>query len=95
MSGFDWNTLVNWSALGQVFAAAVGGAIVIVGLFALGVRFLTDAQALTPDALQGKPRSEGKEAAYRALAYVCFVLAALGVAYEIYLLVKPLVTPAS
>ena len=85
---------IAWDKLLQVFGATVGGALAIVVLFALGVRFLTDAQALAPKTNKGKPKAGGKEAMFRTLAYICFIVAALAVAYEVFILVQPLLFPA-
>lgn len=82
---------IAWDAFLSVVIASIVGTAVIVSLFSLGVRFLTDAQMFVA-ASSGKKakrssRAESKEVVFRALAYVCFTLAALGALYEIYLIV--------
>ena len=82
---------IAWDAFLSVVIASVVGAAVIVSLFSLGVRFLTDAQMYVPASTGKKARrskrAETKEVVFRTLAYVCFTLAALGALYEIYLII--------
>lgn len=81
---------IAWDSFFYVILAAVGGSIVIVTMYSLGVRFLTDAQSLTAKALKGKAKAIGKEAFFRSIAYVFFSLAGLAVAFELLLIVAPL-----
>lgn len=82
---------IAWDAFLSVVIASIVGAAVIVSLFSLGVRFLTDAEiyvsASTGKKAKRSKRAEGKEVAFRTLAYVCFILAAAGALYEIYLII--------
>ena len=78
---------IAWDAFLSVVLAAVVGSAVIVSLFSLGVRWLTDAQLVSTQTKKSSRRGSGREAALRSLAYLCFTLAALGVLYEIYLII--------
>lgn len=81
---------IAWDSFFYVILAAVGGSIVIVAMYSLGVRFLTDAQNLAAKAVKAKVDSIGKEAFLRSIAYVFFALAGLAVAFELLLIVAPL-----
>lgn len=81
---------IAWDAFFYVVLAAVGGTIVIVSMYSLGVRFLTDAQQLTAKAKKGVAKAIGKEAFYRSVAYIFFAVAGLAVAVELLLIVAPL-----
>lgn len=81
---------IAWDAFFYVVLASVGGSIVIVSMYSLGVRFLTDAQQLTAKAKKGVAKAVGKEAFYRSVSYICFALAGLAVAFELLLIVAPL-----
>ncbi len=71
----------------SVVIASVGGAAVIVSLYSLGVRFVTDAELLAPKAAKGDGSAVRKESFFRSIAYICFTLCAIAVLYEIYLII--------
>lgn len=81
---------IAWDAFFYVVLASVGGAIVIVTMYSLGVRFLTDAQNLVTKTKKGKTQAVGKETFFRSIAYIFFALAGLAIAFEILLIVAPL-----
>lgn len=78
---------IAWDAFLSVFLTSIGGAAVIVSLYALGVRFVTDAELLAPLAAQGDGKAVRKESVFRSIAYICFTLCAIAVLYEIYLII--------
>jgi hypothetical protein len=81
---------IAWDAFFYVVIAAVVGSIVIVSMYSLGVRFLTDAQLIASKVKKKSNSGIGKEAFYRSVAYVFFALSALAVAFELLLIVAPL-----
>lgn len=78
---------IAWDAFLSVVLTSIGGAAVIVSLYSLGVRFVTDAELLAPKAAQGDSSSIRKESMFRSIAYICFTLCAITVLYEIYLII--------
>lgn len=81
------NVTINWDSLLQVFVAAVGFSVLIVGAFAIGVRLLTNAQHAVPGARKGKSKDIQREVVYRVLSYVAFSVTASALLYGIYLIV--------
>lgn len=78
---------IAWDAFLSVVITSIGGAAVIVSLYSLGVRFVTDAELLAPLAAQGNSKAVRKESVFRSVAYICFTLCAIAVLYEIYLII--------
>ena len=78
---------IKWDALIQVFIAAVGFTVLIVGAFAVGIRLLTNAQHAVPGARKGKSKDVQREVVYRVLSYAAFSVTACALLYGIYLIV--------
>lgn len=78
---------IAWDAFLSVVLTSVGGAAVIVSLYSLGVRFVTDAELLAPQAAKGDSKAVRKESIFRSVAYICFTLCAIAVLYEVYLII--------
>jgi hypothetical protein len=72
--------MINWGAFLAVAIATVISAVLVVGLYSVGVRLY----AVSVDEHVPSTRIA------RAGAYVCFALCALGVLYGIYLIVPAL-----
>jgi hypothetical protein len=67
--------VIDWGSFVLVAVVSIGSAALLVALFASGLRLLAvDASRVAP----------------RILAYACFVLAALGALYGIYLIIPAL-----
>lgn len=93
--------MIDWSALILVAAVAIGGAAVIVSLFATGIRFLSTppvAETVGAAARIGSARDDEMDDVSdptRPLSatvggVVCFVLAGVGVLYGVYLIIPAL-----
>lgn len=78
---------IAWDAFLSVVIVSIVGTAAIVTLFSLGVRWMTDAELVASQSKKSSRRGSGKEVALRTIAYLAFTLAALGVLYEIYLIV--------
>ncbi|WP_020662262.1 hypothetical protein [Amycolatopsis benzoatilytica] len=70
---------INWGALGIVFVVALAAAVVLTGLFAFGVRGLSDREAARAHGGTGTVQLTG--------AVVCFAVCAAVVGYGIFLIV--------
>ena len=86
--------VIDWNALGHVFLAALGFAVVTVAAFALGARLLTNAQNAVPGATKGKTRDVQREVVNRILSYVAFAICSSAVLYGVYLIVPAAVWAA-
>ncbi|THG32357.1 hypothetical protein [Naasia lichenicola] len=93
--------MIDWSALLLVAAVAIGGAAIIVSLFATGIRFLSTppvAETVGAAASAGSARDDEMDdvsdptrpASATVGGVVCFVLAGLGVLYGVYLIIPAL-----
>lgn len=78
---------IAWDAFLSVVLTSVIGSAVIVSLYSLGVRFVTNAELFAPKAAKGDAQAVRKESLFRSIAYVCFTLCALAVLYEVYLII--------
>lgn len=78
---------IAWDAFLTVVIASILGTAIIVSLYSLGIRFLTDAQALMEAGAQGDRSALRRESLFRSVAYVCFTLCAIAVLYAVYLIV--------
>ncbi len=78
---------IAWDAFLSVVLTSVIGSAVIVSLYALGVRFVTDADQLISKAKKGDAQALRKESVFRSISYICFTLCAIAVLYEIYLII--------
>lgn len=78
---------IAWDSFLTVVIASIVGTALIVSLYSLGIRFLTDAQALMAEAATGNSSAIRRESIYRSIAYVCFTLCAIAVLYAVYLIV--------
>ncbi|MFM1846167.1 MAG: hypothetical protein RIS19_640 [Actinomycetota bacterium] len=79
--------VIDWNAFALVFAAALGFTSLIVALFSLGVRFLTNAQNIAPSARAGDSRAQQSEALNLIGAYVNFAVCVCALAFGIYLII--------
>lgn len=94
---FDLST-INWSNFLLVALAALGFSAAIALAFALGVRFLTDAQHIAEKSAgkKGKPgpKNARREALYRIAAYLLFAVSSSALLFGLYLiLVKDEILP--
>lgn len=78
---------INWSNLFIVAATAVGSALLIVALFSVGVRLLTDARLAEAKAKKGDNAAARVEAISRTFSYIAFSLCGSALLYGIYLIV--------
>ena len=67
--------MIDWTAFILVAVVSIGSAALLVSLFAVGLRLLA---------------VDSRRFAIRATAYLCFVLAALGALYGVYLIIPSL-----
>ena len=78
---------INWSNLLLVAVASIGAALLVVSLFAVGVRLLTDARIAEAKAKKGDNSAARFEAVSRTVSYIAFSLCASALLYGIYLIV--------
>ncbi len=78
---------INWSNFLLVAAASIGASALIVSVFSLGMRALSNAEFVSESAKKGDLASLRKESASRAAAYALFAISAAAVVYGIYLIV--------
>jgi hypothetical protein len=78
---------IKWNDLIMVAGAAIGVSALVVTLFSLGVRLLTNAQHAVSGKGKNKGESVSKEIAFRFTAVVAFALASSVMAYGLYILV--------
>jgi len=70
---------INWGALGTVFVVALAASVVLTGLFAVGVRGLSDRETVRAQGGTGTVQLTG--------AVACFAVCAAVIGYGIYLIV--------
>lgn len=78
---------IKWNDLIMVAGTSIGVTALVVTLFALGVRLLTNAQHAVAGKGKNKHKSVSKEIAFRLTALVAFALASSVMAYGLYILV--------
>ena len=78
---------IKWNDLIMVSGAAIGVSALVVSLFAIGVRLLTNAQHVVSGKGKDKQKSVSKEIAFRLSSLVAFALASSVMAYGLYILV--------
>jgi hypothetical protein len=78
---------INWSNLFTVAGTSIGAALIVVALFAVGVRLLTDARLAEAKAKKGDNAAARAEAISRTLSYIAFSLCGSALIYGIYLIV--------
>ena len=78
---------IAWDAFWTVVLVAVLGTSLLVSLYALGVRFYTDAENLAPAAAKGDAVAIRKESLFRSVSYIFFTVCALAVLYGVYLII--------
>ncbi len=78
---------IKWNDLIMVAGAAIGASALVVALFAIGVRLLTNAQHAVAAKGKAKSKSASKEIGFRLGALVSFALASGVLVYGLYLLV--------
>lgn len=81
MSNIDWNKFF------QVAVAAIGFSVVIVSIFSLGIRFITNAQIHVKKATKGKAEAVRAEVLNRVASYALFAVSGLILLYGIYLII--------
>ena len=78
---------INWSNLLLVAVTSIGAALVVVALFSVGVRLLTNARHAEVKAKKGDAPAARIEAVSRTVSYIAFSLCASALLYGIYLIV--------
>ena len=78
---------IKWNDLIMVAGAAIGVSALVVTLFSVGVRLLTNAQQAVAGKSKKKGQSVSKEIAFRLTSYIAFALASSVLAYGLYILV--------
>ncbi|MFM5904987.1 MAG: hypothetical protein ACKORF_02650 [Micrococcales bacterium] len=82
---------IDWNHLFQVALAALVGSASVMILFALGVRFSTNADHVKGKASQGDPKALRLEALNRSVAYVLFALSFGAVIFGVLLIIPGLI----
>lgn len=78
---------INWSNFLLVAAASIGASALIVTVFSLGMRALSNAEFVASSAKKGDLVALRRESLSRAIAYALFAISAAAVLYGIYLIV--------
>jgi hypothetical protein len=78
---------INWSNLFVVAFTSIGAALLVVALFSVGVRLLTDARIAERNAKKGDDKAARVEAISRTFSYIAFSLCGSALLYGIYLIV--------
>jgi hypothetical protein len=78
---------INWFNLFIVAATSIGAALLVVALFSVGVRLLTDARVAEAKAKKGDGKAARVEAISRTFSYIAFSLCGSALLYGIYLIV--------
>jgi len=78
---------IKWDNLFLVAGTSIGAALLVVALFAVGVRLLTDARLAEAKAKKGDNAAARVEAISRTLSYIAFSLCGSALLYGIYLIV--------
>ena len=78
---------IKWDNLFLVAGTSIGAALLVVALFAVGVRLLTDARLAEAKAKKGDNAAARVEAISRTLSYFAFSLCGSALLYGIYLIV--------
>lgn len=79
--------MIDWGSFLLVSIASLSFTLVIVATFSLGVRLLTNAQNLVPQAKKGKKNAVQSEALNRIAAYMLFAICFSALLYGIYLVI--------
>lgn len=78
---------IKWDNLFLVAGSSIGAALLVVALFAVGVRLLTDARLAEAKAKKGDSKAARVEALSRTVSYIAFSLCGSALIYGIYLIV--------
>ncbi|MFM5951868.1 MAG: hypothetical protein ACKOOE_04625 [Micrococcales bacterium] len=78
---------IKWNDLIMVAGASIGATALVVSLFAIGVRLLTNAQHVVAGKGKDKQKSITKEIAFRLSALISFALASSVMVYGLYIIV--------
>ena len=78
---------IKWDNLFLVAGTSIGAALLVVALFAIGVRLLTDARLAEAKAKKGDNAAARVEAISRTFSYIAFSLCGSALLYGIYLIV--------
>jgi len=79
--------MINWGNFLLVALASIGFTVVVVSLFSLAMRLLTNARHALPAARKGKISAVRSEALNRVTSYLLFLICAFALVYGIYLIV--------
>jgi hypothetical protein len=79
--------MINWGNFLLVAMASIGFTVVVVSLFSLAMRLLTNARHALPAARKGKASAIRSEALNRLTSYALFIICAFALIYGIYLIV--------
>ncbi len=79
--------MINWGSFLLVAIASIGFTVVVVSLFSLAMRLLTNARHALPAARKGKAHAVRSEALNRFGSYLLFAICGFALIYGIYLIV--------
>jgi len=79
--------VIEWSNLYAVALVSIFTSVLLVAVFAGGLRFLTNARHWAPAAKKGKSKARRNQALNSLAAYVSFLVCAAALLYGIYLIV--------
>jgi hypothetical protein len=79
--------MIDWGSFLLVAVASLAFTLIIVSTFSLGVRLLTNAQNLVPQAKKGKKNAVQSEALNRIASYMLFAVCFSALIYGIYLVI--------
>ena len=72
---------IKWDNLFLVAGSSIGAALLVVALFAVGVRLLTDARLAEAKAKKGDSKAARVEALSRTVSYIAFSLCGSALIY--------------
>lgn len=78
--------MINWDSLLLVATVSIFATVILVSVFSLGMRLLTNARNIFDNTKKGEP-VKPTEVLNRSFAYVCFTICGAAVIYGIYLIV--------
>ena len=77
---------IDWTKFYEVALGAIGFTALVVAVYSLGVRLLTNAQHVAPAAAKGDAQAARSELYNRVAAYACFAVAFVALAYGVFLM---------
>ena len=84
--------IIDWTKFYEVAVGAIGFTAVVVTVYSLGVRLLTNAQRVTAAAAKGDAKSARSELYNRVAAYALFAMAFVALAYGVFLMFEKMYT---